>query len=52
MLNQFIDWAFYGKVPKNLETDTLYKAYKIWCDLFNIKEPMTRVKFLETWINL
>lgn len=45
-MRKFIDWAFYGKVPEGLETNTIYESYLIYCKLFGY-DPMNKFEFIE-----
>ena len=47
-MNEFIEWAFYGKIP-DLKPEEVYTAYEIWCELFNYKS-MKKFEFTEMWI--
>lgn len=49
MLQQFVDWAFYGKPVEGLKSEEVYTCYKIWCKLF-VHEPMKKFEFIEEWI--
>lgn len=49
-MKKFLDWAFYGQVPDNLEMNAIYESYKIYCVLFKI-EPMKKFEFIEEFIN-
>lgn len=45
-MKQFIEWAFYEQVPENLEMTAIYESYKVYCQLFGIKE-LTKFDFIQ-----
>lgn len=45
-MDQFVEWAFYGAVPDNLEMNAIYESYKVYCKLFNIDE-LTKFDFIQ-----
>ena len=50
-MTQFIKWAFYGKVPEDLEMNTIYESYKAYCNLFGY-EPMKKFEFIQEWSSI
>lgn len=46
MMSEFINYAFYGKVPEGLSLRAIYELYKGYCNLNNI-EPMEKFEFYE-----
>lgn len=50
-MQKFIDFAFYGQVPDELEMTAIYNAYVMYCKLFDIEE-LTKFEFIETFIAL
>lgn len=49
-MDQFVEWAFYGKIIDELKPEDVYKCYIIWCELFGY-EPMKKFGFIEEWNN-
>lgn len=47
-MSEFIKWAFYGEIPKECTTETAYKCYCIWCELFEYT-PLKKFEFMELW---
>ena len=47
-MEKFIEWAFYGSVPKGVTPEEVYTCYQIWCDLFDNK-PLNKFEFIELW---
>lgn len=47
-MDQFVEWAFYGKKIDILAPSEVYQCYLIWCDLFK-KEPIKKFEFIELW---
>lgn len=47
-MQEFIDWAFYGKIVEGLKPEEVYTCYKIWCELFGY-DPMKKFEFIEEW---
>lgn len=45
-MKRFIEWAFYEQVPENLEMTAIYESYKVYCQLFGIKE-LTKFDFIQ-----
>lgn len=45
-MNEFVKFAFYGKVPDGLEMTAIYNAYAMYCRLFDY-EPMTKFEFIQ-----
>lgn len=45
-MEKFIEWAFYGNIPDELEMTTIYESYKIYCKLFDIEE-LTKFEFIQ-----
>lgn len=49
-MDDFVKFAFYGKVPDDLEMNAIYAAYKIYCELFKIEE-LTKFDFIQRFNN-
>lgn len=49
-MDDFIKWAFYGKVPEDLEMNAIYESYKVYCKLFEIDE-LTKFDFIQKFNN-
>lgn len=47
-MDQFVEWAFYGKKIDILTPAEVYQCYLIWCDLFK-HEPIKKFEFIEMW---
>lgn len=47
-MEEFIDWAFYGKVPKCCTPEVAYKCYLVWCELFK-KQQVKKFEFIKSW---
>lgn len=45
-MNEFVKFAFYGKVPDDLEMTAIYNAYVMYCKLFDIEE-LTKFEFIQ-----
>lgn len=45
-MDQFVEWAFYGAVPDDLEMTAIYESYKVYCQLFDIDE-LTKFDFIQ-----
>lgn len=48
-MNEFVKFAFYGKVPYGLEMTAIYNAYVMYCKLFDIEE-LTKFEFIQEYI--
>lgn len=49
-MDDFIKWAFYGKVPDGLEMNAIYESYRVYCKLFEIDE-LTKFDFIQEFID-
>ena len=45
-MDQFVNFAFYGSIPEDLEMSTIYESYKVYCKLFEIEE-LTKFDFIQ-----
>lgn len=45
-MNEFVKFAFYGKIPDGLEMTAIYNAYVMYCKLFDIEE-FTKFEFIQ-----
>ena len=50
-MDEFINWAFYGKIVDGLKPEEVYTYYKIYCELFKY-EPMKKFEFIQEWSKL
>lgn len=46
IVDQFVNFAFYGSIPEDLEMSTIYESYKVYCKLFEIEE-LTKFDFIQ-----
>lgn len=49
-MNDFVKFAFYGKVPERLEMNAIYESYRVYCKLFDIDE-LTKFDFIQEFID-
>lgn len=49
-MNDFVKFAFYGKVPDGLEMNAIYESYRVYCKLFDIDE-LTKFDFIQEFID-
>lgn len=45
-MKEFIEYAFYGDSYKDLDMETIYNCYVIYCKLFEIDE-LTKFDFIK-----
>lgn len=45
-MNEFVKFAFYGKVPDELDMMAIYNAYVMYCKLFDIEE-LAKFEFIQ-----
>lgn len=45
-MKEFIDFAFYGEIPEDLEMSVIYESYRMYCKLFEIEE-LTKFEFIQ-----
>lgn len=48
-MDEFVNWAFYGNVPEDLEMNAIYESYKIYCQLFRI-DWLTKFDFIQEFM--
>lgn len=48
-MDEFVNWAFYGNVPEDLEMNAIYESYKIYCQLFGI-DGLTKFDFIQEFM--
>lgn len=49
-MNDFVKFAFYGKVPEELEMNAIYESYRVYCKLFDIDE-LIKFDFIQEFID-
>ena len=49
IVDEFVNWAFYGNVPEGLEMEAIYQSYACYCKLFKIEE-LTKFDFIQEFI--
>lgn len=47
-MEEFIKYAFIGDSYKQLNTNTIYNCYLMYCKLFDY-DPLNKFKFIELW---
>lgn len=47
-MDQFVQWAFYGKKIDILTPEEVYQCYLIWCKLFKYN-PIKKFEFIQEW---
>ena len=48
-VDDFVNFAFYGRVPEGLEMNAIYESYKVYCKLFEIEE-LTKFDFIQEFM--
>lgn len=48
-MDEFVNWAYYGNVPDDLEMNTIYESYKVYCQLFDI-DGLTKFDFIQEFM--
>lgn len=47
-MEEFVKYAFYGNSYKQLDVNTIYNCYVMYCKLFEY-DPLEKFKFIELW---
>lgn len=47
-MEEFVKYAFYGDSYKQLDINTIYNCYVMYCKLFKY-DPLGKFKFIELW---